>query len=224
MEFITLPSGRRVIRAGGAVYQETSLDADHLVRDFAAARWSQDIGGDGETEMPSVAPVLLVVARANMFFAQDQGDPLLVARNDGLARCVDGHLFAVPMERMRNFASLPVGREATQDEITAAAAAMSERVLRTRQAAKLRAEGEQVSPISIREDDEGRALLVSTLADGRERTWKRFGWRSAAEDHLSDPKNRAALESEHARASLAAGKMQDHIDALRRARRDDARE
>ena len=224
MEFITLPSGRRVIRTAGAVYQETSLDADHLVRDFASARWSQDIGGDGETEMPSVAPVQLVVARANMFFARDEGDPLLVTRNDCLARGVDGHLFAVPTERVRNFASLPVDRQASRDEVQVAAAAMSERVLRTRQAAKLRAEGEEISPISIREDDEGRALLVSTLADGREKTWKRFGWRSAAEDHLADPKNRAALDNEHARVSQAAAKMVDHIDALRRARRDDARE
>lgn len=218
MQEIVTPSGSRAIRKNGVLYQHLDLDNPRTLRSFTSGRWYQDVGDDTKEDMPPLRPVQINSRPKGMFFDGPKG-PVLVAAGDFVARDADGQLSLLPAERVRNHVVLPVPASAPREKIEDAARSTLERTSRVREVARSRAGDREPSPISVREDDEGRAMLVSTLPDGREKIWKTFAWKKAAETFLADDEKHAGLLKSHKTACERMRSVNDMAHAFRMDRR-----
>lgn len=214
MEQIKLASGRRAFRKDGLLYQELDLGAEPVQRALAREKWQQYIGAPADTDLPPAKPVKLI-SRPKPMCVENEGSILFVPAGDFIAQDMDGRCSVVPAERVRDYTALAVASDAGREEAEAAARDTLKRISTMRTAARARSDQEAPSSISISEDKEGRGLLVSTLPDGRERIWKTFGWRSAAETFLSDPANRQTLERQHSEACRSLEGIQNVAHAYR---------
>ncbi len=214
MEEIVTPTGARVCRNNGVLYQHLDFSNPRTQQSFASSNWHQDIGGDAEMKMPSLRPVHLRSFPKGMFFDGSNG-PVLVAPGDFVARDADGGASRVPAERVRDFVALRVPADAPRAKIDEAGRSVLERTSRVRELARSRADEEAPSPISIKEDENGRAALVSYLPDGREKTWKSFAWKEAAEAFLADEKKHADLLKSHEAACKNIRSVNDLAHAFR---------
>lgn len=213
MKEITLPSGRRALKDGDTLYQEESLERAPLQATLSSARWYQDLGETESGDPPAPNPVKLVEARKAMFFEPKGDKRLLVEKGDWLSVDLNGTLSVVPGERVRAFSALHVGDNPTPEHIQKVAQDVVDRIARAREAAR-----EQGSPLSTREDDTGRGLIVSTLPDGRETTWKTFASLADADRHLEDPKRRKSLEEAHSKSARSVKSMSGMAESFRRDR------
>ena len=212
-EFVTR-SGARAIRTDGGLFQHLDLDNPHTFRAFTSGKWHQDLGDGSSADMPPLRPVQIRSFTKGMFFDGADG-PVLVAPGDFVARDAEGEVSRLPAERVRDHVILRVSADAPRKEVEDAGRLVLERTSRIREAARSGADGEVPSPISIREDDKGRALLVSNLPDGREKTWKAFAWKEAAEAFLADGEKYADLRKRHEATCRSIQSVNDTAHAFR---------
>lgn len=136
-----------------------------------------------------------------------------------MARDADGEASHLPAGRVRDHVVLRVSEDAPRAEVDEAARSALARVSSVRDAARSRADGQELSPISVKEDDRGRATLVSSLPDGRERVWKKFAWKEAAEAFLADGEKHADLRKSHEAACKSIRSVNEMAHAFRMDRR-----
>lgn len=220
MKVIPLPSGGTAIQKNGLLFQELNIHSPAHKDMLSREKWRQDLGDPKEESLPPTNPVKMMSIPKPMFAGQS-GNYTFFTAGDFLARDADGGVECIPAQRVRDFAFLPVKGDAQRVDVDTAARDVLERVGRVRTAARIQSDGSAKSPISIKEDEKGRTILVSTLAGGEEKKWKTFAWRSAAEDFLKDDKKRSSLEESHAKATRRSQSMLDVAHSLNMSRKRD---
>jgi uncharacterized protein YifE (UPF0438 family) len=220
MQKIISQSGERHLRKDGKFYRRLDAKDPDFLKAFSSRGWSQNIGAPSDSEMPPMNPVKMVSFPQGTFFEKETG-PVLVPAGDFLSRDADGVLSHVPAEDVKNYVAVRVEEEATRTEVEAAASKAIARIEQVRKVARAQSQNIDQSPISLKEDDQGRALLVSSLPDGREKVWKSFAWKEAAEKFLGDEKKHADLLKQHEKACRSARGVDDMAHAFRMARKAD---